>query len=229
MIYQPQNLATHSLPVKTVVFSKPPVVRAKLQSLDLDTSILQDVGIAARDYAVTLTPNNPAHSFAQINGSAVRVLRDRTTRHFRRDAYNGVSLTKHHSGDFAILVATGTPDTGDPSLLAKPTNLHKRSKVLADLLQHRSQLTFTSMGVPRTPKLMVFLFHIDEASLTIRSELSTPSTIRPGRHHGHYYFFDWAERIIIPPVQYQSQGQGNAHPGWTPNVAPLVSKKAVSA
>ena len=209
----------------TVVIHSPPIVDATLLSLDLNRSVLWNAAIVARNYASTLTENNPWYSHSQITGAAVRTLRDGLTPKFRPETRNGLAITTHVNGSFTILVVRGTPDTGDPSPQVTPRNAHRRGEKTYELFIQQSQLTFASMGSP-TPRMKVLLYHIDPTTMKIRLELSEPRQMKLLRP-GDYYFSDWTKRIIIPPLPPASaQNRGaNTPGGWTRPIAPAIKRK----
>ena len=227
---QRQQKSAILLPSGTI--SDPAIADATLAVLGLDRVPLWSAGVSARDFASTLTKNNPLHSHAQINGAAVRSLRDGLApRGFKAEIRNRLALTTHPAGLFTILVATGTPDTGDPSPSTSPTNAHPKSEAVYDLLQQRLQLSLPSLEKGESPILYVLLYRIDPLSRDIRLELSEPKAVvwRKGKKERHYYFRGWNRRIIIEnPNSLPGKKQVSPAGGWTPNLTVPVQKKAAT-
>ena len=94
------------------VISDPAQADLELASLDVDWVVVWDVLLAAQDFYLSLTRNNPSFSFPHVTGSVVRGLRDGLAEHFTPRSLFGLPVTTHHSLGFTILVVRGTPETG---------------------------------------------------------------------------------------------------------------------
>ena len=196
------------------VISDPAQADLELASLDVDWVVVWDVLLAAQDFYLSLTRNNPSYSFMHVTGSVVRGLRDGLAEHFTPRSLFGLSVTTHHSLGFTILVVRGTPETG--LVNGNPSNRSPRGPTT--FRSFWAQFQATLPFVEQSPRLKVLLFHIDRVTERIGAELSDPRHLRRDED-GKYHFDGWHKRILLPaPAAPAAPDQA---PGiiWTPEIS----------
>ena len=185
-------------PLQTVVITNFLQVVQELNRYDLSIPVLVNSVLAGRDFYVTLTPNNPSYSYAQVTGAIVRELRDLTAANFFAETiFDGLDVTTHRSGRVTILVVRGNSNTGNPN--AKPASHRTRGPNTPQLFPNSWQptLPFFKEAIKSShPDALVLLFCIDPKTKMIRLELSEPhNVVRVGKR---WQFGGWRKRIIVP-------------------------------
>ena len=211
-------------PLQSVVISNFPQVVQELNWYDLSIPVLVSVVLAGRDFYVTLTPNNPSYSHAQVTGAIVRALRDLTAANFVAETIlDGLDVTTHRSGKGTILVVRGDRNTGNPN--ANPASHRSRGPNTPQLFPNSWQpsLPFPKGTIKsRHPDALVLLFYINPKTKMIKLELSDPhSVVKVGKR---WQFRGWRKRIIVPispalPGQVLTSNNSSGRPqpsaGWT--------------
>ena len=201
------------------IIRDPAQVDAELGRLDMSRVVVWDAVLPARDYFLSLTPNDPSYSFPRVTGIIVRELRDCLAQTFKREDLFKLAVTTHRSRDFTILVVRGTSGTGDVN--GAPTNYGPRGPSTATMFHAQFQTTMPF--IEACPRLKVLLFHIDKATKEVGVEISEPRALRQDEH-GKYYFDGWSERILIPPLASPGTGIGSDIV-WSPKVDEVGFKR----
>ena len=188
----------------------PALVDLELGSLNVDRGVVWDALLAAQDFYLSLTRNNPSFSFMHVTGSVVRGLRDGLAEHFTPGSLFGLAVTTHHSLDFTILVVRGTQETG--LINGNPSNLAPRGP--ATFRAFWAQFQATLPFVEQSPRLKVLLFHIDRETAQIGAELSDPRDLRRDED-GRYHFDGWHKRILLSAPDVPTPAPGII---WTPEI-----------
>lgn len=184
---------------RRIVVFEPLEVDGELAALGLDRRELLEVIDGAKWGRNNTTEWDPP-GYAGWNqyGLGTRYLRmvlieNRPEKHrWTMDNSGGLCRTISPKGDMAIVVSSGSPDTGDPNRWPKTLN-PKGELSLRGLRTNKSQRElFESDAEVDDPWLWFLLIHVDGAE--VFAELSLPLDVDES-----FRVDDWLKRIIIRP------------------------------
>lgn len=196
----------------TQVCSQPPAVTSRLTALGLTSAELSQAvsrGVLAR---TECTPNHPPlHAGFVTWSNTVCALREILLhKGWERSDEGNYSVVIHPSRLFAIAVATGDENTGNPN--ANPmTKSPKGPSTRNAVAVNSNQAWLFSELIPVLPEeekgRLTWLLLIGQVGGKLKAELSLPINC-DGKVNG------WKERIILPDIE--------VDPSSTISVAPLL-------
>lgn len=190
------------------LYLQPWDVESRLRSLGLTQTILREAVRAGEFERSTCTSLNPRPyaGIAAWSWAVARLREQLLPQGWRMEDKRNLPLTIDPVRRTAIVVTSGSPNTGDPERV--PTTKNPKGRMTANQVKtnHRQLI----LGFPDAPRLIplpgkaetitwLFLifakYNAKTEDFTAKSELSLPGAIDPKG-----YVCEWAERIILEPV-----------------------------
>jgi hypothetical protein len=183
-------------------------VASRMDALGLTATLLRDAVEEGVAQVLSCTANDPEQLPGILGwGKITRALRDRVVGHplnWQRANHRGQPSTVRPDGSVAIIVASGTEETGNEAG-ADPATRSTKGPATQDAIA-RNLLTFSSIAPdfkkydpppppPSAEQTWVLLYFIDEDASEVRLEVSLPEYMDSDNHVSR-----WRARIILAPI-----------------------------